>query len=247
MRNMLRTCLLAAFLGVAAQAETPVIVELFTSEGCSDCPPADVLLARLQSTQPVAGAHIIALGEHVDYWNRLGWRDPFSSAQFSQRQQEYAQMFHDDGPYTPEMVVDGSTGFVGNQSNQALQTIAQAAHAPKAAVRIAAAGGKVSIQADGADHAADVMLAITENNLFSNVASGENKGRKLTHTAVVRSLRVVGKTRKGEPFTTEIPLAPASSWKAENLHAVVFLQDHATHRVLGAAETALAPSSMYNN
>ena len=91
-------------------------------------------------------------------------------------------------------------------------------------------------------------LPSPRRNLLSNVASrGEQAGRKLTHTAVVRWLRVVGKTRKGEPFTTEIPLAPASSWKAENLHAVVFLQDHATHRVLGAAETALAPSSMYNN
>ena len=137
---MLRSLLLIpAFLCAAASADTPVIVELFTSEGCSSCPPADQLLAKLESQQPVAGVHIIVLSEHVDYWDRLGWRDPFSSAQFTNRQQDYARLFHDDGPYTPEMVVDGTTGFVGNQSADALRAITQAARTDKSSVRIAAA------------------------------------------------------------------------------------------------------------
>ncbi len=234
-------CLTAALLGAAASAQATVIVELFTSEGCSDCPPADVLLAKLESMQPVSGAHVIALGEHVDYWDHQGWRDPFSSALFSRRQQEYSQILHDNGPYTPQMIVDGTAGFVGSQSNEALQTIARAAHEPKTAVQISINGGKISIHADAATRPADVMLAITERSLLSNVSAGENKGRRLTHTAVVRSLRTVGKTRKGEPFTAEVALDQAPSWKPENLHTVVFLQDHSTHRVLGAAEVALKP------
>src|SRR4051794_38429056 len=173
--------LIPVFLCGLTQAQTPVVVELFTSEGCSSCPPADQLLAKLESQQPLAGAHIIALSEHVDYWDRLGWRDPFSSPQFSARQQEYSQLFHDRGPYTPEMIVDGTSGFVGNQSADALKTIAQAAGNAKAAVRIGGAAGRISIQADALKHPADVVVAITERSLLSNVSRGENAGRKLTH------------------------------------------------------------------
>jgi hypothetical protein len=236
---MLRAWVLTFALLGAGSADTPVIVELFTSEGCSSCPPADQLLMKLESQQPVAGVHVIALSEHVDYWNRLGWRDPFSSAQFTSRQQEYSQLFHDNGPYTPEMVVDGAYGFVGNQSGDALKAITNAGRAAKAAVRVTAANGKIAIQADGVKHAADVVVAITERNLFSNVARGENAGHKLTHTAVVRWLRVAGKTRPGEAFSGEVSVPPDKSWKAGNLYAVVFLQERSSRKVLAAAEVPL--------
>jgi hypothetical protein len=114
----------------------PVIVELFTSEGCSSCPPADEVLARLERTQPVEGAEIIALGEHVDYWNYIGWSDPFSSPAFSERQGAYAKAFGRDGVYTPQVVVDGSAEFVRSNWNRAVAAIAQAARAPKANVQI---------------------------------------------------------------------------------------------------------------
>jgi hypothetical protein len=236
---MIYRCLLAAFLCVVARGQTPVVVELFTSEGCSSCPPADLLLTKLEATQPVPGAHVIALSEHVDYWDRLGWRDPFSALQFSLRQQEYAERLHDNGPYTPEMVIDGVTGFVGSDASQAFETIAKAARPPKTAVSLAFVAGRVSIKAAAVTSPADVLLAITERGLWSNVSASENQGRRLTHSAVVRSLRVVGKVQNNEPFTADVAVQPAKSWKPEMLRAVVIVQERAKHRVLGAADTVL--------
>ena len=110
----------------------PVIVELFTSEGCSDCPPADRLLAHVQRAQPVPGADVIALEEHVDYWNSQGWVDPFSSVQFTDRQSDYVHSFRlSSGPYTPQMVIEGSAQFVGSNERAALAAITKAAQDPR--------------------------------------------------------------------------------------------------------------------
>jgi hypothetical protein len=235
---------------------SPVIVELFTSEGCSSCPPADDVLARLQQTQPVAGAEVIALSEHVDYWNYIGWSDPFSSAAFSARQEIYARAFgQQDSVYTPQMIVDGQAEFNGTAMNKALEAIAKAARSPKADVRIAIPetktqkdNRKVSLSVsvknvppvDRGD-VAEVILALTEDKLSSNVTRGENSGRKLAHTAVVREMRALGRVDPAtKTFDSEKTVAIADGWKRDDLRIVVFVQERAHRRVLGAAVLNLA-------
>jgi len=234
---------------------TPVVVELFTSEGCSSCPPADRLLIELQKSQPVAAARIIALSEHVDYWNRLGWTDPFSSAQFSARQNDYADAFFRDGVYTPQMVVDGQIEFVGSDRRRALAAIAKSAGARKAQVRITLAEGgetsqprqvKLQVRVDGSDrtalrHRAEVWLAITEDDLSSNVASGENSGRRLQHVAVVRQFQSLGRIdpEKSQSFNADPQIALRPGWNREELKAVVFAQEERTRHILGAASLHL--------
>lgn len=235
-------------------ARVPVIVELFTSEGCSSCPPADALLARLAKTQPVEGAEIIPLKLHVDYWNRLGWTDPFSSAAYSQRQARYAETFDNGSVYTPQMVVDGREEFVGSQHARALSAIATAARAPKAVVELRAEAGAngalaISVHLPALSgrtpgEMADVMLAVTEDDLRSDVKRGENAGRSFEHVAVVRALRSVLRVKPGQagtaPIQTTLALDPA--WKREHLHAAVFVQEEKSRRILAAATLPLGTS-----
>src|SRR5882724_13679252 len=136
---MKQVTLLAMLFLLTIQAEdkrVPVIVELFTSEGCSSCPPADTLLSRLERAQPVAGAQITALEEHVDYWPHLGWVDPFSAPQYRVRQNDYAQHFSLENVFTPQMVVNGQAQFTGNDGARALQEIGRAAQIPSMQVEL---------------------------------------------------------------------------------------------------------------
>jgi hypothetical protein len=229
-----------------------VVVELFTSEGCSSCPPADEILARLDKTQPVRNAEVIALSEHVDYWNQLGWSDPFSSPQFSARQNAYALVLRGEGVYTPQVVVDGQVQFVGGNLNHAIDVIGRAATAPKAALQItalpAASDGsrRLRIEADrlprlSPGDTAEVVLVITESNLQSNVANGENAGRKLSHSAVVRQLWSLGTVDvSGGRFSAEPTLTLDSAWKVDQLRAIAFLQERSSRHILGAAVISLS-------
>ncbi|HSM86758.1 MAG TPA: DUF1223 domain-containing protein [Candidatus Limnocylindrales bacterium] len=218
-----------------AAAGKTVVVELFTSEGCSSCPPADDLLGRLRRENVPPGTEVIPLGFHVDYWDGQGWKDRFSSPQFTRRQEEYAQKFRIEGPYTPQMVVNGETEFVGNSSSRARNSIAQAAAEPQPAeVAIsAAAGGRVLVRVK-ANGTAEVMLAVTEDNLTTKVGGGENGGRTLYHSAVVREFRNIGETRGGS-FEAGVPLKTQKDWKQPDLRVVVFAQDPASGKILGAA------------
>ena len=240
---------------------SPVIVELFTSEGCSSCPPADAALIQLQKAQPVAGAEIIALSEHVDYWNYIGWSDPFSSATFSARQETYAQAFKQERIYTPQMIVDGKTEFVGNSLEKARDAITKAAESPKADVKIMIPQTTAELNEQAIKlgvsvknvpsitkgDVAEVILAITEDNLSSNVSRGENTGRKLAHTAVVREIRALGGVDPStRTFDSETTLAPVSGWKREDLRIVAFVQERAHRRVLGAAVSRLSRTQPRN-
>ncbi|SRR5258708_6525456 len=234
----------AAFL--YRPAENPavrktVVVELFTSEGCSSCPPADELLSRLRQEHSAEGVEIIPLGFHVDYWNSLGWQDRFSSADYSKRQEQYAHKLRLEGPYTPQMVVDGAVEFVGNNAGRAHQVIAQAALQPQPAqVEILFAAQEkilVHVKAPGMAPGHDVMLAITEDNLANKVSAGENDGRVLHHSAVVREFRLLGQIHDGG-FDATVPLKLGKDWKLQDLRVVVFVQEAASGKIQGASSAA---------
>lgn len=229
----------------------PVVVELFTSEGCSSCPPADALLIKLAEKQ---GPEIIALEEHVDYWDQLGWRDPFSSAEWTRRQESYATVFGHGSVYTPQMVVDGRTEFVGSREWEARKEIEEMAGKAKAEVRITPAGtgadkAQFTVQVGklaGAtgDDIAEVWFAITETGLHSAVTRGENAGEDLHHAAVVRTLRKIGVANAKDTetaYTGDASVSFDRSWKRDNLRAVAFVQGKKSKEIFGAAETKVAP------
>jgi hypothetical protein len=239
-RNLLRA---AAADGPSGAASTPVLVELFTSEGCSDCPPADALLAKLEKTQPVPGANIIILEEHVTYWDQLGWKDPFSFREMTSRQASYADAFGGQQVYTPQMIVDGQAEFVGSSAAKANQAIRFAAVSHKAAINLQwSADGKLMVAVSplpglATGDKSDVYLAVTESALHSDVRRGENAGRALEHDGVVRQLDRVG-TIDGpaKNFNSTLAMHPAKEWNRANLRAVVFVQDQQGFRVLAAAQ-----------
>lgn len=187
----------SAVCGEPPAARVPVLLELFTSEGCSSCPPADRLLENLDRDQPVAGAEVVVLSEHVDYWNHLGWKDPFSSAFFSDRQRQYARSLGGE-VYTPEMVVDGVKGLVGSEEREAESAIKNAARAPKRTLRVTASRegkqARVDVRCDSPIDGV-LYLALAHDAIKSHVLKGENAGRGLSHVAVVYS---IGKAALGE-------------------------------------------------
>jgi hypothetical protein len=219
-------------------------VELFTSEGCSDCPPADALLEQLDSTQFVPGAQAIVLSEHVTYWNRLGWTDPFSSDSVTERQQQYDARFKLNDVYTPQMVVDGAEQFVGNDPGKLSQAVARAAAQPKPKIAIEDAhwdGAALlfSVRCD-AGSGANLVAALAQNETRSVVARGENAGRTLHHVAVVRVIKDFGsKAADGRPLRLSVAPFSGADKTAGPLRLVVFLADRKTGHVTAVAEQIL--------
>jgi hypothetical protein len=217
----------------------PILLELFTSEGCSSCPPADRLLEALDRTQPVSGADLIVLSEHVDYWNRLGWTDPYSSPLFSERQQEFVRHLRLDEAYTPQLVIDGQAEFIGSDERAIRAGILRAESYPKAAISVRArrAGSDVKVSLGVGDRIrpTDLYLALANDPAPSEVTRGENSGRTLRHIAVVRSLVRVGALPAHGAFAKDLTL-PLKNENAQTWRVVAFLQDSGSRQILGAAE-----------
>ncbi len=229
-------CALGLVSPVAAKSAPAALLELYTSEGCSSCPPADALLRELAAAARRDSTRIYCLAFHVDYWNRLGWRDPYSDAAFSERQAIYGGRF--ESRYTPQMVVNGAESFVGSDRVRATQAI-EAALATAAAVDVQASGGtlvpgsglRVEYQVTPVHRGAELHAALVERDLVSHVASGENRGRTLAHDNVVRVFRTV--TLDAGPKGTLFLDLPAGV-RRDHAGIVVYVQDPQSHHVLGA-------------
>jgi hypothetical protein len=239
--------LLLAQVG-AAPATAPrraVVIELFTSQGCSSCPPADRLLTRLAAE----GMGIVPLAFHVDYWDRAGWRDPFSSHDWSQRQVAYSRALGLTQVYTPQAVIDGTSELVGSEEQRVRAAISAAASRPAATIslEVEPRGSKLEVVAEVErpeplrGNSEDLMLAVYETGLVTAVASGENGGRTLHNDYVVRSLRRAAKISPGDsPRTrTAVTLALEKEWNRSALGLAAFLQDPGTLAIRGAAALPL--------
>jgi hypothetical protein len=267
-----------------AAPPTPILVELFTSEGCSDCPPADALLEKLIAGQPASGVAIIGLGQHVDYWDRLGWKDRFSSAALTERQQLYQARFRTESIYTPQMVVDGRVELVGSDANAARRAIERASTWPHGVVRIDIDsdgarpfqgrrddGGRplqdrrgdvgrpfqgrrdsvddpksVAMQVTVSDlprlgrgDRADIVVAVTEDHLRSDVKRGENHGRTLAHAAVVRYLAAIGQAASDGVSSARADIPLAAEWQRDQLKVVAFVQELRGRTILASASVSL--------
>jgi len=228
-----------------------VVAELFTSEGCSSCPPADEVLSRLALEPLIPGVQVLALGEHVDYWDRLGWKDPFSSPAFTERQSRYhTQVFRGSSVYTPQIVVDGQFEGIGSDLAAVKRAIVRSAHAPKATVavswtRLDADHGTATVHIDVPSEVilrerADVMVAVTQNRLTTDVRRGENRGRQLTHSAVVHSLTTLGTfSSTAGSFSSRMVVPVAPEWRQSDIRIVAFLQEREGRRIVGAGATRI--------
>jgi hypothetical protein len=216
------------------------VVELFTSEGCSSCPPADQLIARIQ--QESNGQPIYILAFHVDYWNRMGWTDPFSAAAYSQRQNQYAEWLRLQSVYTPQVVVNGSKEFVGSQEPSIRKAISDGLQEVSAAqltlsdVRLD--NGKVTwrYQASKTRHNTSLLVAIVQRSATSEVKAGENSGRTLSHVQIVRQLQTAKVDASGSGAGS-LPLPAGVGTSDEEM--IAFLQDNDNGHIIAATRSAL--------
>ncbi len=239
---------LAATAAADQSANAPVVLELFTSEGCSSCPPADALLAKLHRSGSINGIDLIVLSEHVDYWNRLGWVDPFSSGQFSKRQRSYSSNWP-DRMYTPQMVIDGAIEVLGSDPLAVNRGIMVASLAKKASISLDAkfkGQGRIDLSVgiaeipDGDWAKLDVYAVVIEDDISTDVTRGENRGRVLKHVGVVRKLEQLeqlGQFSSDErgPITLAGSIRVERGWKIDNIRTAVFAQDRESQRIVGAA------------
>jgi len=229
------------------QEALPVLVELFTSEGCSSCPPADALLRKLEGMRTDTGQRIVALSEHVTYWNRLGWADPFSAETFSDRQNDYGERFHLDDIYTPQAIVNGDREVNGSDGEAILRAVRLEGNAAAVKLEILniTAGARAlsmtySLSGTLPPEGAEVYVALADDQDTSYVGRGENAGLTLKHVSVARSLTRMVKLWAPEQRTVTIPLPESlGAQYAGGRHVVVFVQVAGLGKVLGIASQAV--------
>jgi hypothetical protein len=229
-----------ALMTASGLAQKTVLVELFTSEGCSSCPPADALLRQVNGSQTSAGQLVVGISEHVTYWNSLGWSDPFSSPLYTERQNAYSERFHLEGVYTPQMVINGAEQIVGSDRAALLHAVQQEEEQqPRISLRILSVSmaGKTltvdfSTSGDLPAHGADLIAVLTDDSDRSNVLHGENSGRNLAHVAVARSFSRVARVQTTGERTVQIQIPP-SFQAAQEHHLILFAQTPGNGRVLG--------------
>jgi hypothetical protein len=223
-----------------ARDQGAVLVELFTSEGCSSCPPADALLRLVNGSRTSAGLLVVGISEHVTYWNQLGWSDPYSSPVYTERQNAYGLRFQLDGVYTPQMVINGAEQIVGSDRAALAQAVQkEEEQKPRMSLRIlslSVAQDKVTVRfSAGGDVPAkgvDVIAVLADDSDKSNVLHGENSGRLLAHVSVARSISRVGKVQAAGERTVQIQI-PSTFQASQGHHLILFAQTPGNGRVLG--------------
>ena len=216
-------------------------MELFTSEGCSSCPPADALLRQVNGTRTSGGQLVVGISEHVTYWNGLGWSDPFSSPVYTERQNAYSERFHLEGVYTPQMVINGAEQIVGSDRAALLRAVqAEEEQHPRISLRIlslSVAGNTLTVNfstsGDVPAQGADLMAVLADDSDRSSVLHGENSGQTLAHVAVARSISRVARVRAAGERTVQVQI-PASFQATQGHHLILFAQTPGNGRVLGA-------------
>ena len=228
---------------VAAGGDAPaglqpaqVVVELFTSQGCSSCPPADALWRRF-GDEPALRARVVPPAFHVDYWNSLGWSDPFSSAAWSARQNGYARAFASGRIYTPQAIVDGRAECLGSDEDEVLARVEEAARRPLGQIALRRlADGSLAVTAVAPDRARRplaVFVAIYEREHTTAVERGENGGRRLQNAFIVRRLEAAFTLSPAPPVEHVVPLQLDPAWQGLRLGVAVFLQDPTTREIFG--------------
>jgi len=214
------------------------VIELFTSEGCSSCPPADDLVAKIEKES--AGKPVYILAYHVDYWNRLGWKDQFSSADFSKRQNDYANYLHLQSVYTPQIVVNGKTEFVGSEEGtlrNAIKTNLQKGSSAQLSLNVLNLDQKradIKYTAEGADKNTVLLIAVLQKNAQTKVLSGENGVHTLSHVQIVRKLQEVKLNENGGTAKVFLP----AGFDSKGWEIIGFLQNTSTGAVIAAAKGA---------
>jgi hypothetical protein len=227
----------------AESAALPVLVELFTAEGCSSCPPADAFLMQLDARQPIPGVQLIVLSEHVTYWND-SWPDPFGSGHLTARQEDYESALRRSSPYTPQFVVDGTKEIRLSDPREIEPILRAAAASPKIPVNVdsirvesgspAHLSGNIEVDGNAEAHGADVYVALALDRVETKVLRGENRGKTLAHVAVVEILEKVGRLKAGQKFAQSFRVPLEHELASNDARLIVFVQESGYGKVVGA-------------